>query len=83
MQVSPNPAGETIQIEVDGFTETCEALITLYNANGVLVQEQTKKIFSGKNNIYFNAENLSNGLYTIRLRTKEGHEMSVKVVVNK
>jgi hypothetical protein len=83
MQVSPNPVGETIQLEVYGFTETCEAIVTLYNASGVVVQEQAKKLFSGKNTIYFGAQNLSNGLYTIRLRTNQGREMSVKAIVNK
>lgn len=83
IQVSPNPVRETLELVVDGFTETCEAVITLYNANGMVMQEQAKKIFSGKNTISFSAENLPNGLYTIRLRTREGQMMSVKAVVNK
>ncbi len=83
MQVRPNPAKETIQIEVDGFADACEAVVTLYNISGMALEEYSKKLFPGKNIIYFGVEGLPNGLYTIRLRTSEGQEMSVKAVVNK
>jgi len=67
----PNPFNELLTIEVENSKNT-EASVELFNISGQKVQTIFNgNIPAGKNSFEWNAENLSSGIYFIRLKSED------------
>ena len=64
--IFPNPATDRINISVN-FSESSDIKLVLYNSNGQLIKDYTRKIYPGENIIEFNINDLSNGIYLLKI----------------
>ncbi len=80
-QNQPNPFSSTTDIKfyVEGEDD---ATISVYNALGSIVYQQTVKTTLGENKITFNASNLSSGTYIYSLKYKNAITTKRMMVVN-
>ncbi|MEZ4884877.1 MAG: T9SS type A sorting domain-containing protein [Chitinophagales bacterium] len=82
LQVRPNPFSYYTTIEF-GIAQTAIADITLYTLDGRKVKEiyHTLAENDAVHQIYFEAENISPGMYLLRLTTESGEMVIEKLVV--
>jgi hypothetical protein len=80
-QNQPNPFSSTTDIKfyVEGEDD---ATITVYNALGSIVHQQTVKTTLGENKVTFNASNLSSGTYIYSLKYKNAITTKRMMVIN-
>ena len=80
-QNQPNPFSSTTDIKfyVEGEDD---ATITVYNALGSIVNQQTIKTTLGENKVTFNASNLSSGTYIYSLKYKNAITTKRMMVIN-
>lgn len=79
VQIFPNPASTYCQIIFpDHFPEKA-LLITVFNINGKMVEEQTISKF--QNSIYLDVSNYISGVYTVVGRTDDGYLNPGKFIV--
>ena len=80
-QNQPNPFSSTTDIKfyVEGEDD---ATITIYNALGSIVNQQTIKTTLGENKVTFNASHLSSGTYIYSLKYKNAITTKRMMVVN-
>ena len=80
-QNQPNPFSSTTDIKfyVEGEDD---ATITVYNALGSVVHQQTVKTVLGENKVSFNASNLSSGTYIYSLKYKNAIATKRMMVIN-
>jgi hypothetical protein len=45
----------------------------LYNGNGQIIREFTGKVYPGENNIEFNVNDLSKGIYLLKITDNTNH----------
>lgn len=73
LRVYPNPASDVLHVEGEGI-----ASISLFTAVGALVQETEVE----KSETTLSTEALPNGIYFVRIRMRDGAEVSKKVLIN-
>ena len=80
-QNHPNPFSSVTDIKfyVEGEDN---ATITIYNALGSIINQQTIKTSLGENKVTFNASNLSSGTYIYSLRYKNSTITKRMIVIN-
>jgi len=80
-QNSPNPVSSITDIKfyVEGEDN---AIITIYNALGAIVHQQTVKTVLGENKVSFDASHLSNGTYMYSLKYKNAIDTKRMIVIN-
>ena len=70
--IFPNPAVDKINLAVD-LNEVSDLKIVLYNGNGQIIREFTGKVYPGENNIEFNVNDLSKGIYLLKITDNTNH----------
>ena len=80
-QNHPNPFSSVTDIKfyVEGEGN---ATITIYNALGSIINQQTVKTSLGENNVTFNSSNLSSGTYIYSLKYKNSTITKRMIVIN-
>lgn len=79
--IQPNPTTGNI-VASFYFTENENARIEIFNMEGKLIRSYKKKFEAGKNREYLSLENLSNGLYFLKISSSE-RSMKEKFIVEK
>jgi len=79
-EVYPNPADSRLQLSLY-LPGTDEVQIELLNASGQLVRSVEQEAFSGQQTLTLNTNDLSDGVYFIRLIT-DAQSYSKKVIIN-
>lgn len=78
--ISPNPANNKINIEIDLFTGT-ELRLDLVNEDGVMNELLFRDVLSlGKHNMTFDVSHIPSGVYFIWLRCNQGHRV-IKTII--
>ena len=82
ISVSPNPIQSKGTISIN-LERNSDLSLGIYNLSGILVKEYTYSLLnSGKNTIEFYTDNLSNGLYILKVHTQSEVFMA-KLIINK
>ncbi len=79
MRLFPNPARSTATIYINSIKERDNGEVVIYNTSGTAVYKNT--IQTGNNNI--NVSNLSNGMYVVKVFTKDRFVYTKELVVSK
>lgn len=77
LSIFPNPAHTELQVSMVSAAET-EAAITITDAIGRIVLQQTTQLKAGKNNIRLAVENFANGIYLLRVTAGDGNQVRTK-----
>jgi hypothetical protein len=76
--MSPNPAQS--QVNIDLLTKTgADVQVSLFNAAGILAQQQNQAVTKGHNRIALDLAGLPAGLYIVRVQN--GERVSTKKLV--
>ena len=79
MKIYPNPSGGRFNLEVD-VEEPQEARLQVINTIGEVVHEEHFQLLPGRNIRTFNGENLSGGLYLVRLTIADRWTLKGKII---
>jgi len=79
VSIIPNPASNLIAVQIkDLITNNLD--ITLYDINGKVIKN--KKIYAGSTIAYFNVQTLYNGIYLVRISSKN-HTTTKRVIISR
>ena len=79
VSIIPNPASNLIAVQIkDLITNNLD--ITLYDINGKVIKH--KKIYAGSTIAYFNVQTLYNGIYLVRISSKN-HTTTKRVIISR
>ena len=79
LKISPNPAMDFINLNIELEEFTKKATVTIYNINGQIME--TRNLSNIKNEtILFDLENYESGMYSVLIETKNGHSIKRFVV---
>jgi len=70
VSIFPNPTNQTATISFN-VEKTALVKVEIFNAMGVLVQNESKTVSAGRQNLTFDGSNLSNGIYFVNITTGE------------
>lgn len=72
MKIFPNPANDASVLNLQvALNEKAEAVISLFNLNGQMIQQMHRSFIEGTNNMQINIEELSSGMYFIQLKSND------------
>lgn len=74
LRMFPNPASQTLNIEMEIF-QTQEASLTLWNVEGKMLEQTNEMLVSGTNRMTLSLEDLKPGLYMVEVRIGEQTQM--------
>jgi hypothetical protein len=77
----PNPADNKAQLSIN-YTETCDAKISISNAEGKIIKTEPIRILQGDNRYEINTKNWNSGSYYITITTPSGY-ITKELVVTK
>jgi PKD repeat protein len=80
--VFPNPVKEDAQITVS-LTNASDLVVELYNMTGQLVYTKTKALNAGESIVLIPASQLMDGIYMLKITTREGMMLTRKLVKTK
>lgn len=79
LKISPNPAMDFINVNIELEEFTKKGTLTIYNINGQI--EEIHNLLNIKNEtVLFDLENYESGMYSVLIETKNGHSIKRFVV---
>ena len=81
LNIFPNPASDKVFIRFD-LPQSTTTQLTISNLLGQTVWQQSQKLLSGKNQLEWDCEHFSEGVYLIKLEV-DGRLISRKIIVQK